>query len=90
MVRTQVLLPDELYRRLREYADSQEWSLAETIRRASEMLVGTAPKKTSEPENWKLPGPFDMGKQLVPDSEWTELANIGHLVEQLRSDRKLR
>ena len=31
MIKTQIQLPDELYRRVKAFAEQREWSLAETF-----------------------------------------------------------
>ena len=43
MVKTQVQLPDALYRDLKRLAAAREWSLAETIRRAAEQFLARHP-----------------------------------------------
>ena len=39
MTKTQIQVPDELFRELRSFAKAREWSLAETFRRGAEMLL---------------------------------------------------
>ena len=39
MVKTQIRLPDGLYRDLKRLAAAQEWSLAETVQRAAEQFL---------------------------------------------------
>ena len=43
MVKTQIQLPDALYRDLKRVAAAQEWSLAETLRRGAEQLLQQYP-----------------------------------------------
>jgi hypothetical protein len=43
MVKTQIQIPDGLYKRLKRLADEQEWSFAETLRRGAELLLATRP-----------------------------------------------
>lgn len=90
MVRTQIQLPDELYRKARALAEAQEWSLAETVRRSLEMFIPTYPRAT-EPrdEPWRMPEPHDFGKMKVDESQWQEFANLEHVMEQLSRDREL-
>jgi predicted transcriptional regulator len=38
MIKTQIQLPDELYRRVKAFAEQREWSLAKTFRRAVEQM----------------------------------------------------
>ena len=44
MVRTQIQLPEELARRVREVADQQHTSMAEVIRRAVSVFFETSPQ----------------------------------------------
>ena len=44
MVRTQIQLPEELARRVREVADHQHTSMAEVIRRAVSVFFATSPQ----------------------------------------------
>jgi hypothetical protein len=55
MTRTQILLPDELYRRAKELAAAKEISLAELIRRGLELLVEQYPSPATVPGTWKPP-----------------------------------
>ena len=43
MVKTQIQLPDVLYRDLKRLAAAKEWSLAETMRRAAEQFLARHP-----------------------------------------------
>ncbi|MEJ6700223.1 MAG: hypothetical protein QNL01_04540 [Akkermansiaceae bacterium] len=43
MVKTQVQLPDELYRKAKQIAKEREWSLAEVMRRGLEHMVRACP-----------------------------------------------
>jgi Arc/MetJ-type ribon-helix-helix transcriptional regulator len=74
MVRTEVQLPDELYRELEALAKDKEWSLAEALRRAAEQLLQSYPRRRSPKAEWKLPGPFSMGEFLMPVDEWRAMA----------------
>ena len=69
MVRTQIQLPDTLYQEIRRVAKSQEWSIAEVVRRGAEMLVRADPNfKAETPEAWVLPPPVS-SKLHVYDPE---------------------
>jgi hypothetical protein len=39
MTKTQIQVPEELFRELRSFAKQREWSLAETFRRGAELLL---------------------------------------------------
>ena len=56
MVKTQVQLPDALYRDLKRLAAAREWSLAETIRRAAEQFLARHPAVAVQPTPpWQPP-----------------------------------
>lgn len=75
MVRTQIQLPDDLYRDLKALAEEKEWSLAEVIRRGAEQLLRSYPKKRSKKAAWSLPKPVHLGAFRAPPEDWRSLAN---------------
>ena len=73
MIRTQIQLPDELHRHLKQLARVKEWTLAETIRRAAEHLLRLhSPERTAAQA--ELPGPLALGPFLSAAEDWRELA----------------
>ncbi|MEI7730629.1 MAG: antitoxin [Verrucomicrobiota bacterium] len=75
MVKTQIQLPDELYREVKRFAAKREWSMAETFRRGAERLISLYPQETDTEETWAFPPPGDCGPFLAPPERWTELAH---------------
>ena len=65
MIRTQIQLPDPLYREVQRVAKSQDWSLAEAIRRGAEAVVRAYPP-TKSLRDWQMPSPLQV-KMLVTD-----------------------
>ena len=55
MVKTQIQLPDALYRDLKRLAAAREWSLAETLRRAAEQLLARHPVVPAHAAEWQPP-----------------------------------
>lgn len=53
MIKTQVQIPDDLYRAAKRVAREREMSLAEVMRRGLEYIVSIYPAVESEP--WELP-----------------------------------
>ncbi|MFC7337999.1 hypothetical protein ACFQY0_12475 [Haloferula chungangensis] len=43
MIKTQVQIPDELYRKAKQIAKEREWSLAEVMRRGLEYMTQACP-----------------------------------------------
>lgn len=66
MTRTQIQFPDPLYRRLKEIAERNDWSLAEVIRRASELYVSRFPEEIEERDDWSFPV-IGMGGDFLTD-----------------------
>lgn len=75
MIRTQIQLPDDMYRDLKRLADEREWSLAEALRRGAELLLRSYPREREPRETWQLPEPVALGAFQAPVSEWRALAN---------------
>lgn len=71
MVKTQVQIPDQLYRRAKEIAAAKEWSFAEVVRRGLEHMATTHPRGS---DDWKLPPARRCGCFLAKPEDWTELA----------------
>ncbi|MEN9840947.1 MAG: hypothetical protein RL376_747 [Verrucomicrobiota bacterium] len=65
MIRTQIQLPDGLYREVRRVARQQEWSVSEVLRRGAEAVARSyPPSKIAEGEKWTMPPPIK-GRLLV-------------------------
>jgi predicted transcriptional regulator len=77
MIKTQIQLPDGLYRQLKHLASEREWSLAETLRRAAELYLTTQATDGNRTEVWQLPEARHCGLFLAPEEEWSELAHEG-------------
>jgi hypothetical protein len=66
MVRTQIQLPDALYRELKALASDKEWSLAEAVRRGAELLLRSHPARRLPDSAAELPL-LSLGGLLVDD-----------------------
>jgi len=49
MTKTQIQVPEDLFREVRAFAKKREWSLAETFRRGVELLLQVYPDTTAGP-----------------------------------------
>jgi len=67
MKRTQIQLPEPLYREIQRVAELEEWSVAEVIRRGAEHMVRAYPA-IKQKTNWSLPIPVT-GELKVTDPE---------------------
>lgn len=72
MVKTQVQIPDDLYRRAKEIAATHEMSFADVVRRGLELMSSLYPGRPAEPEAWSPP-------RITRESRWNGLT-----AEQLR------
>jgi hypothetical protein len=71
MVKTQVQLPDRLYREAKRVAAENEMSFAEVVRRGLEQFLQHYPSGRQPASDWRPPKPIDLGEALVPEDEWT-------------------
>jgi hypothetical protein len=83
MVKTQVQIPDHLFKETKRIAGENEMSFAQVVRMGLEMLVRQYPAGRQAPEVWRPPEPLDMGAPLVPEEEWTALCHEGDGRDQL-------
>jgi hypothetical protein len=76
MVKTQVQLPEHLYREGKRIAAEYEMSFADVVRRGLERVIPSFPPRGRTPKTWKLPE-LDLGLTEDPfaDAEWRELLN---------------
>ena len=78
MVKTQVQLPNDLYRRAKQFAASRELSLPEVIRRGTELLLDVHPCGTTPPPaRWVPPQSRDCGwrgltAKQIRDTLWQD------------------
>lgn len=81
MIKTQIQLPDALYREAKRVAEEREMSLAEVVRRGLEYITQAYPALAGKKEDWKLPGPFKLGVMSDPFANpvWREEANLGNV-----------
>ena len=82
VIKTQIQLPDDLYRSLKRVAAEKEWSLAETLRRGAEQLLQQFPEPPPGapprvPQTWLPPSSQTCG--------WRGLS-AEQLKEALRQD----
>ena len=62
MTKTQIQVPDELFREIRSFAKQREWSSAETFRRGAELLLQVYPEPPpAEKTEWKPPTSSKVG-----------------------------
>lgn len=78
MIRTQIQLPEILYKEVQRVAAAQEWSIAEVIRRGAESVVRAYPALKQKPgTGFQFPAPIGT-RMLVQDA--------GELRDLIRDD----
>lgn len=77
MVRTQIQLPDDLYRDAKRIAEEQEITLAEVVRRGLEHMTRIYPLRDAGAGGWRPPAPLHLGRFRAPQEQWREIANEG-------------
>jgi len=75
MIKTQVQIPDDLFRRAKAVAAEREWSFAEVVRRGLEYITAVHPPGRTPGSEWNLPPAEDLGSFLAPEEQWTELSH---------------
>ena len=71
MKRTQVQLPEPLYREVKRVAEMQDWSITEVLRRGAEYIVSCFPSDKRIGQSWVLPK-RDLGEFCAPVERWRE------------------
>jgi hypothetical protein len=75
MIRTQIQLPEPLYREVQRVAKTQDWSLAEVIRRGAEAIVRAYPAiKPQAGSSWQFPAPITAEVLIEDASSMHEMA----------------
>ena len=79
MVKTQVQIPDELFKEAKRVAAAKEWSFAELVRRGLEQMTRRHPASEGPEGGWSLPAAVDLGLTEDPFAEegWREEVNLG-------------
>jgi hypothetical protein len=76
MIKTQIQIPDELYRRAKQVAKDREISFAEVTRRGLEYITSVYP--SVQDEVWELP------RVNEPDAPFVTQADIAKAIDQDR------
>ena len=76
MTKTQIQMPDYLYREAKRIAEQYEMSMAEVVRRGVERMIPSYPDRAGAPGEWTLPT-LDLGLRVDPfeNPDWREMAS---------------
>lgn len=72
MKRTQIQVPDPLYKEMKRLADLQDWSISEVFRRGAEELLRRYPDLKRKVK-WTLPEPKDLGHPKIEEGRWRDV-----------------
>lgn len=86
MVKTQIQLPEGLYREIKRLAELKGWSLAETFRRAAEQFLSRHPNPVPRSTAWEPPTSADVGWRGLTHAEVHERA-LDDMEPRLPRDR---
>jgi len=75
MRRTQIQLPEPLFRHVRRVARLLDWSVAEVLRRGAEHIVSCYPPGKSAARPWTPPPPRHLGEFLLPVEDWRDVSS---------------
>ncbi len=75
MVKTQIQIPDHLFKEAKRIAAESEISFAQVVRIGLELVLKSRPPGRLPAKQWKVPKGKNMGAPLVPEDRWTELAH---------------
>jgi hypothetical protein len=76
MNKTQIQVPEELFREVRAFAKRREWSLAETFRRGAELLLQVYPEESGGKAEvaWRPPTSGSVGWKGLSAADLREAA----------------
>lgn len=74
MTKTQIQLPEDLYRQLKRFSKDREWSLAETFRRGAELILEVYPSDPLPSREWSPPKSSEVGWRGLTAEELRDLA----------------
>ena len=74
MIRTQIQLPNALYKEAKRVAGEREISFAEVVRRGIDYITRVYPPTNDAKVPWSLPRPRHLGDFLAPVEDWRLMA----------------
>jgi hypothetical protein len=75
MVKTQVQIPDHLFKQAKQLAEESEMSFAHVVRLGLELVLKARPLGRKSAGGWQVPKGKAMGLPLIPENQWTEAAH---------------
>jgi hypothetical protein len=75
MVKTQIQIPDHLFKEAKQLAEESEMSFAHVVRLGLELVLRARPLGRKRAKEWQVPKGKAMGLPLIPVEQWTETAH---------------
>ena len=72
MIKTQVQIPDHLFKEAKQLAEESEMSFAHVVRLGLELILKVRPVGRTPAKEWQVPKGKAMGLPLIPEEQWTE------------------
>jgi hypothetical protein len=88
MVKTQVQIPDHLYKEAKRVADEYEMSFAEVVRRGLEKITTSYPPRKASEKKWSPPKPRVLGLRNLTNEQLKDAAQMTTFEEQLIYGKK--
>jgi len=83
MTRTQIQMPDALFRQAKALAEAREISLAELVRNGLEYIIRVSAPPAEQQLEWTLPKPVHLGKaDPFADPDWRLNLHCGRVAEK--------
>ena len=88
MTRTQIQLPDDVYKRARKVCKNREISLAELARRGLEYILSVYAPEPGTTGEWQAPKPRRLGWKGLTDTQIKEQAQLTSIEATATRSRK--
>jgi hypothetical protein len=75
MVKTQIQIPDHLFKQAKQLAEESEMSFAHVVRLGLELVLKARPLGRKSAHGWQVPKGKAMGLPLMAEDQWTEAAH---------------
>jgi|LauGreDrversion4_2_1035121.scaffolds.fasta_scaffold382966_3 hypothetical protein len=79
MVKTQIQIPDRLFKEAKQLAEESEMSFAQVVRLGLELVLKVRPLGRKPAKGWQVPQGKAMGLPLISEQQWTEAAHEDQL-----------
>lgn len=75
MVKTQIQIPDHLFKQAKQLAEESEMSFAHVVRLGLELVLKARPLGRKPAKGWQVPKGKAMGLPSISEDQWTEASH---------------